>query len=184
LPAPIAVTVVSSRRRTIEAGLTLKLVQLKKKHYWLAIVGAGALAYLAFVATALHDSIAQLHVGRHYAATARPGPEARVTLLRAPKSSTQSARDDAVPVAHEPSARHPSATTGEPRVPPTPRATPESLAPNGALAPPDGDAPEEDASLLHQQALLDLAARRDFAELLNDPDPNVRQAMRDFVEER
>ena len=173
--------VVSSCRCTIERGD--KLVQLSKKHYWLVIIGSGALVYSAFVSMALHDSIAQLRLGLRYAATARPGPQARVLPPQAPESS-QSARADAVSVAHKSSARYLSATASEPPVATNPRVTPESRAPTGALAAPDGDSPEPDASLLHQQALLDLAARPDFAELLDNPDPDVRRAMRDFVEDR
>jgi hypothetical protein len=149
-------------------------VQLTK-HRWAATAVALAIAasaYAAYTAVALYRSFTQLGVGFVAAGAAAPTSEPTPTSLASgagaamPKGTAGAGLE----------------RTGNPTralkgvQPPAQRMATES-ADDATLA-----QREEDPSILRQRALLDAAANPDLAELLNDPNPEVRKAALGFFE--
>ncbi|HVY66999.1 MAG TPA: hypothetical protein VHH11_19460 [Gammaproteobacteria bacterium] len=138
---------------------------MKKKHVGFMALGTAAGAYAIYVAFALHGSLAALR-----GTVAAAGSAADALLPQTPPAAPATAAtpaQSARPAVHAQVAR-PGPQTGVTRLPPP--------------AAPGVEAAAEDATLLKQRALLDVAAQPGLAELLNAPDPEVRKAALAFFE--
>jgi hypothetical protein len=125
------------------------------KRRWLIGIALVAGAYAAHTSVALLRSAAQLGMGRGTA-------PARVVVRHGAPTSERT---------------HPGAASTTGRDASSQRA-PTAMAPSEAPLEP----PEEGMHELRRRALLDAAARPDFAELMSSPDPEVRRAVLAFFE--
>jgi hypothetical protein len=159
-------------------GSVFRAVKLRKKH-WAIATGVIASAYVACVGVALHGSIAQLR-GYSAALTTRSAPADGAPRVESARGARRSRDVEPHPDLVADVAARGARDSG--RGPPDSAQRPPPLR---DLVPGDPkiDPPDEDASTLRERVLLDLSARPDFAELLSDPDPDVRKAALDFVEE-
>ena len=143
---------------------------MKTGRRWAIALGAAASAYTIYVGLMVHGSLAQLRIGRAppsgavVAKRVAPSPtESKVAAPRSQASAASGYRDTSPVLGSSSRAASPAAP---------------------ATDPPASAAPDEDSARLRERALLDIATRPDFNELLNDGDPDVRKAVLDFFEER
>jgi hypothetical protein len=155
------------------------------KHSWgttaIVLMSAAVVAYTGFIAFSLERSVGQ--VGHALTTPAADGRESalatRAALAREPESTVLARA--AVAVAPEPDAEIAAIRVGASEADDDQEAFEPGI---------DGDFEatalefEEDSGFERQQALQELTLEDpEFVELLNDPDPEVREALLDFFRE-
>lgn len=143
--------------------------RLKQKRRWVIALGVAASIYAIYVTIAVERSITELHRLNAFFATVtwREMRPAR----KAGNGAAASGWQRSAPPSFSDAGTLARAGRGA--------IAPDRGIPESAVA----DPPDEDSSVLRQRALLEVAARPAFAELLDSRDPEVRKALLDFFGE-
>lgn len=140
---------------------------MKLQHRWIVVFVVVVSAYVGYVGPALRASLAQLSVADATLSGRAPTAQPPVSLL-AERGASARLRPDVAP----------------PNLPPADATAPASI--SRAAGEPDwsaADATMDDASVLRQRALVEIAAHPEFAELLDSRGAAVREAVLDFFED-